>query len=728
MDQTTRADTRTAFELRDIVQIARRRAPMLAGGAGLGALLALFLVTMTPAQYAATATLMVDSRQEKVLATDAVVSRFEPSSTAIASEAAIITAPSVLKRVVEGLDLRNDPDFRVVRRGPGMFGSIKDALLSRFASPQREAGSEGLSEETIEIVDRLRKSLEVSASQYTNLIQVTAKSGSARKAARIANAVADAYLMQQIEGRYNATKRATDWLRERLEEQRVKLRHSEGRFEEFKAQMELVDKEGTTLEEKQLVRLNEELVLTRARTAEARAKYQGVKQQADGRNFDDQQLAEFVRSDMITQLRTQLAQVTRDEGSLSARFGYAHPAVLKARAEKKSLDSQIDQEVRRIVAFLKSEYDVASSREASLQASLQAATERASSQRSEYVQLRELQREAESDKVLYEAMLQRMKQATAQETWKATDFRVVAEAVPPLAPSQPKTKVLAAVGMMLGLGLGIGLTMASELFDTTFKRGRDVEAKLGVPHLADIPLLPPDQLGSAGSLRMPTRLAMHLGADQAGSPFSDAILGLHTALQATAAEQPLKTVLFTSTTPGEGKSVLAAGYARLAARLGHRVLLICTDMRTPTVNWFAPDKAPACDLIDYLVGKVGIEALIARNEHARIDMVPATRSTPNAAALLASPRMQELLDWARANYDLVAIDTVAAVTNLDGRMLARHADATVLVIEWLHTKAETAREAVDLLLRNDARIAGAVLNKVDPAKAGLYGLHGLPSG
>jgi capsular exopolysaccharide synthesis family protein len=397
--------------------------------------------------------------------------------------------------------------------------------------------------------------------------------------------------------------------------------------------------------------------------------------------------------------------------------------VVKVRAEKQGLNNQIDDEIRRIVATLKNEYEVASSRESSLAASLKQAAARTSSVKSEYVQLRELQREAESDKGLYEAMLQRVKQTATQETWKTADFRVVAEAVPPLSSSKPKTAVLATAGLMFGFSLGLGLTLLTELLDNTFKRGRDVEAKLAIPHLLDVPMVPARQLSAGGPTRLPAHNAFHFAAQHVGSPFADAMLGLHAALQAGGHGEPVKTVMFTSAAPGEGKSVIATNYAQIAARSGHKVLLVCTDLRTPTVNWFGPSKEQKPDLIDYLNGKSEIEATINRHEQAMIDMIPATRSFTNPAGLLASPRMQKLLEWGKANYDLVVLDTVAIVTCLDGRMLARHVDATVLVIEWLETRVDVAKEAVELLAKNDARIAGAVLNKVDFSKAHLYGLN-----
>jgi capsular exopolysaccharide synthesis family protein len=713
----------TSLDIRGIFLMLRRHVRLLALGAALGVVLALVLLAVNRPQYTATTALMVDSREEKIL-NDAIVAPFRPSSNAIASEAAVIVAPNVLKRVVDKLELSADPDFAAHPHTPGLFGTVKAQLFMLFGVRPREANSgEGLSDETIEIIEALRQSIEVVPSQYTNLLQVNVTSKDPRKAARIANAVADAYLVQQLEGRYDATRRATDWLKERLDEHKVKLRRSEERFERLKAEMDLVEKEGATLEERQLVRLNDELVQQSARTADARAKYESVLSQADGHIFNEKQLSEIAQSTLITHLRTQLAQVTRDEDSLNSRFGNWHPAVVKVRAEKQGLSREIDGEIRRIVAVLKNEFEIATNREASLRESLKAGALRASSQRPEYVRLRELQREAESDKALYEAMLQRMKQAAAQETWKTADFRVVAEAVPPLTSSKPKTKVLVLAGLGLGFGLGIGLTLLTELLDKTFKRNRDVEAKLAVPHLVDVPLLPARQLSAGGPTRTPGQNAFHFATQHIGSPFADAMLGLLSSLQSTSRDAPIKTVMFTSATPGEGKSVVAANFAQTAARSGFKVLLICTDLRTPTVNWFGPTNMPKADLVDYLSGKAEIEATIARSEQALIDLIPAGRSAANAASLLASPRMDKLLEWAKANYDLVVIDTVAIVTCLDGRMLARRIDATVIVIEWLKTRVDLAKEAVDLLLKNDARIVGAVLNKVDFTKARLYGLN-----
>ncbi len=713
----------SSFDLRGVYLMLRRHVRTLAFGAVLGVIFALALLVLIQPQYTATTALMVDSREEKIL-NDAIVAPFRPSSNAIASEAAVIVAPNVLKRVVDKLDLTKDHDFEAPPRTPGMLGVAKAQLFMLFGVRPREANSgEGMSDDMIEVIEKLRKSIEVVPSQYTNLLQVNVTSQDPRKAARIANTLVDAYLDQQLEGRYNATRRATDWLKARLEEHKVKLRQSEERFERLRAKMDLVEKEGATLEEKQLVRLNEELIMARERTAEARAKYASVQDQATGRNFSDKQLSEFAQSTLITQLRTQLAQVIKDEDSLNSRFGYAHPAVVKVRAEKRGLGSQINDELRRVVAVLKNDLEIAKNREAALEQSLKAAAVRTSTQKGEYVHLRELQREAESDKALYEAMLQRMKMAATQESWKAADFRVVAEAVPPLTSSKPKTKVLALAGLGLGFGLGLGLTLLTELLDKTFKRARDVEAKLAIPHIVDVPLLPARQLSVGGPTRTPGQNAFHYTTQHVGSPFADAMLGMLSSLQSASRDAPIKTIMFTSATPGEGKSVVAANFAQMAARSGYKVLLICTDLRTPTVNWFGPTNEPKADLVDYLNGKAEIEDTIARSDQNKIDLVPAARSAANAASLLASPRMDKLLEWAKANYDLVVLDTVAIVTCLDGRMLARRIDATVIVIEWLKTTVDLAKEAVDLLLKNDARIAGAVLNKVDFTKAKLYGIN-----
>jgi polysaccharide biosynthesis transport protein len=714
----------SSLDIRGVFLMLRRHIRLLALGAIAGVIFALVLLLVNRPQYTATTALMVDSREERIL-NDAIVSPLRPSTNAIASEAAVIVAPSVLKRVVDKLELPKDPEFAAPPRPPGLLGTAKAQLFMLFGVRPREVDNSGetLSDETIEIIDALRQSIEVVPSQYTNLLHVNVTSKDPRKAARIANAIADAYLDQQLEGRYSATRRATDWLKERLDEHKVKLRRSEERFERLKAEMDMVEKEGATLEERQLVRLNEELVQQSARTADARAKYESVLSQADGGVYNDKQLSEIAQSTLITHLRTQLAQVTRDEDSLSSRFGNGHPSVVKVRAEKQGLSREIDGEIRRIVAVLKNEFDIANNRETSLRETLKAGALRASSQRPEHVRLRELQREAESDKALYEAMLQRMKQAAAQESWKTADFRVVAEAVPPLSSSKPKTKVLVLAGLGLGFGLGFGLTLLTELLDKTFKRGRDVEAKLAIPHLVDVPLLPPRQLSVGGPTRAPSQNAFHFATQHVGSPFADAMLGLLSSLQSTSRDTPIKTVMFTSATPGEGKSIVAANFAQTAARSGFKVLLICSDLRTPTVNWFGPTNTPEADLVDYLSGKAEIEATIARSEQVLIDMIPAGRSAANAASLLASPRMDKLLEWAKANYDLVVIDTVAIVTCLDGRMLARRIDATVLVIEWLKTRVDMAKESVDLLLKNDARIAGAVLNKVDFTKAQLYGIN-----
>lgn len=710
-----------SIDLRSIFLMLRRHMGLLFAGLVLGAALALALLIAIPPKFTATATLMVDSREQKILS-DAIVAPIRPTPDAIASEAALIRSPSVLQEVAEKLNLINDPEFAVASPStPGLLSKAKAQLFGLFNEPRPQ-----IHDPVLELIDNLRESLDVKAIQYTNLMQINVTSKDPSKAAQIANAVTDAYLKQQIASRYTATRRATDWLKEQLEEQKIKLRKSEDRFERFKAQMDLIDKEGPTLEERQVVRLNEELVLARMRTAEARAKYTTISPKDAGRSVDNSGLSDIAQSTLLTQLRTQLAQVIRDEDSVKSRFGAMHPAFVRVQAEKQALNSQIRAEVQRILAITRNDFDVSTSREASLKDSLESAAFKTSNLRPEFVKLREIQRDAESDQAIYEAMLQRMKQAAAQENWKSSDLRVVAEAVPPLIASAPKSRVLVLGGLTAGLGLTMGLALLRELLDKSLKRGRDVEVKLGVPHLVNIPLLSDREVTKAGPSRLRSVNAFRFAERAPGSPFSDSMLGLLATVQALGRTTPIKTVMFTSVRPGEGKSVVAANFAQVAARSGLKALLICTDLRTPTTNWFGPPNEAQPDLIDYLNGKVEIAAAVVKGtEEASLDIMPAVTRAPNATSILASTRMQALLDWAKANYDLVVIDTVAIVTYLDGRMMARHADATILVGEWLKTRSDDAKEAVDLLLKHDASIAGMVLNKVDFRKAKLYGLSTL---
>ncbi|MGE3065899.1 MAG: GumC family protein [Hyphomicrobiaceae bacterium] len=718
-------EQKPAFDLNNIILIVRRNARKLVLGLLLGLFLGAALLVLIQPTYQATTTLMVDGREQKVFGSDAVISPFRAESTAIASEVAVIKSPEVLRKVVEKLDLAHDPEFEVIKSPPGPLSRLKRSIQAMIGIKPPATGFDPTGDsrdETTELIENFYKAVTVGTIQYTNLIDISVSSKDPDKAARMANALADAYLLQQLETRYGATRKATDWLRARLDELKEKLRLSEQRLEKYKADMDLSDKESTTLDEQQLVRINEQLVNARAQTAEAEAKYLAVRDRAAGGALDDEKLAEFIRSDLITQLRSQLATVIRNEDSLNARYGTNHPAVMRVRAERKGLNGQIDAEVRRAVAVLKNEYEIAASREKALQASLKDMSEKTNAQKQMFVHMRELRREAESDKVLYEGLLQRVKQTAAQESWKATDFRVVAEAVPPRYPSQPKTKLLAFAGVGIGLVFGVGLTLLSEMLDRTFKRGRDVEAKLSLPHLGYIPALSQRALADPSIGRTPGERAFRYSMTKSGTPFADSILALHANLEATGRSGPIKSVMFTSARSGEGKSVIAANFAQVSARSGLKTLLICADLRTPTIRWFATDRRLTYDIADYLMGKVQIENVILRDEESTVDIVPATRTVPDSGTLLASARMKTLLAWARANYDMCVIDAVASVPCLDGRVIARQVDATVLVLEWHKTTLDTAREAVDLLVKSDAMLAGAVLNKVDFAKAKLYGL------
>jgi len=538
----------SSFDLRGLYLMLRRHLRLVGLATGLGLMLALALLALIPAQYTATTVLMVDGRRDRARNDPAAAANRMASST-VAGEAAAIVAPGVLRRVADKLVLAKDPDYGVAPNRPGLFGTAKAQLFLLFGIGVREPNpGDGLSDEMLGLIESLRKSIEVVSSQYTSLLHVSVTSRDPRKAASVANAVAEAYFDEQREMRHAAARRAAEQPQELPSARRVPQRAAEENFEPL------------------------------------------------------------------------------------------GPPV--------------------------------------------------------------------------------------QETSRLPTVRIVAAAVPPLAPSQPKAGELLLGGLALGLGLGLGLTLLTELLDRTFKRGRDVEASLAMPHLANVPLLPLRLLSAGGPARTPGQNAFHFAAQHIGSPFADAMFSLLSSLQSTTSRNAqVKTIMFTSAMPSEGKSVVAANFAQTAARSGFKVLLICADLRTPGVNWFEPNSKPAADLADYLNGKAEIEAAIARSDQAMIDLISTAPSAANAASLLASPRMQKLLAWAKARYDVVVIDTPAVVPCVDGRMLARHVDATVVVVEWLRTRIGVAKEAVDLLLKNDAGIAGVVLNKVDFSKARLYGLN-----
>lgn len=680
------------------------------------------LVTINLApQYLASTTILVDPRKTQILKDREIVGGPGTDNSAIESEAEMLQSPALARRVVEHLSLYNDEEFSqpdgLASRVRAMASALLRALqLSGGAAHERDAVGDA--------ADALQKKVSAKRRNLTYVIEVTAWSQDAAKAGRIANAIAELYLADQIAAKSTTAAHANQLLNQRVEDLRSRVTASEKAYEEYKAETGLFDPGGQSLSDRQISQLNEQLVTARARAAEARAKYEQLQKITPSKLLSAAASPDVLQSSVVSNLRMQFAEVGRKKAELTTRYGSRHPQVVNVEAEIANISKQITDEIRRIVASAHTEYEMASNRQNSLQASLDDLKDRAANFNQQAIRLHELEREAQANRGLFEAFLTRAKETSAQLNMQLPDARIISAATTPNAPSYPRKGLMIGLGFFGSFGLGIAMALARGTFNQGFRKIGDLRTAFGLQPLATIPLVEAmrplprgkgglrlDRYAPESSAAASRRLA-NLVLQDPTSIFAESIHSLRFALKSAVNARETGVILLTSALPGEGKSTIAANLTRAAAAAGDRILLIDADLRNQGLA-VAFGLAHSPGLAGFLAGECDLRTSTYFEPDTGLQIIAGSgvSSGAEALSLLSSDSMRHLIEQARIQFDLIVIDAPPLLTVADPRVLLDQVDGVVLVVAS-DTTSEDALAAVFQETRGvENKIIGAVLNR-----------------
>src|SRR6266436_4340733 len=566
-------------DLREMARILRRRWNVAAAAPIALLAIAVIYVVSTTTLYTATSTVLVDPRRSTAIESNQAamqMSNFGTDDATIESETLLIQSIAILQRVVEKLKLTDDPEFIPT---PGLLDPIK-RLFSSSSSVAGASPEDAAKARSVEILQRRMK---VTRQGTTFLVDINISSESPRKAAVIANALAEGYFEEQVRAKYEATRIASTWLNGQIDALKSRVVAAEKAVEDFRSANNLTVSQGVTVNDQQITDLNNQLIAARVQTAEARAKFDQI-QQLRKSGSDPGAFNAAISSDIVSKLRAQYADIAKNEADLSSKYGARHPLVANVHAQLRDTQILINEEIRRILESTRHDYDVARSRETSLQQSLDQLQGVSTSSGQAQVRLRELQREAEANRTQYESYLARSKETTAQESLEMPDSHVVSKAGIPIGPSWPKSWFVLGLAVMLGLGAGSVLAFLADYLDGRIKTLEQLEAISGVPALAAVPLI-----GARELARLARRGRNELGRydpkstkllpaplqppltryaiDEPGTFFAEAIRAVRLALQRTMRSQPVRVVQVTSALDSEGKTTLAINLAQSLALL-----------------------------------------------------------------------------------------------------------------------------------------------------------------
>jgi len=710
------------FDLRDWINFVWRRWRLIAGIASLVLLLgALYLARQTPVYTAATQVLLDPRKERPVSRVDDVLSDLPLDQTAIEGEMAIIRSTVLMTRVAEKNNLVNDPEFGAGPSGDGW--SLLTSVKSLFNRDNEATASANLRpvplaySQVSATVENLKGALTVARTGQAYLLNISFTSTDPAKAARLANAIADAYLLDKLDARFDAATRASGWLSDRLDELRKKVRESEEAIAQFRVEHNLIQTSAAgTLTQEQLGQLNSRLVSARADTAEKKAKVD-LLDKIEKSGGSALTLPDSLNSGTIAGLRQQDDVLSQQEADLMARYSERYPAVVNVRAQRRDIRRAIGSELARIAANTRNDYELSKARQEGVEKTLREVTGQNDLDANANITLRELERTASVNKTLFEQFLARARNTQEQSTFESHDARIITPALPPGSPSAPVKARIMAVAGVFGLIAGVGIAYLVEVLNSGFKTPREIEAILELPLLGSISSMEPRDLDVDGkNVGIPFYPRL-----RPLSRFSEALRTIRSGIRMADVDEPPRVLQVTSTIPGEGKSTLAMTLATSEAQSGAKVLMIDADMRHPSASkYFGLEKAPG--LVDYLVGEGELAELLHYSEPGGYWVLPAGRKSQNPPDLLGSERLKTLVQKLRGEYDMIIFDSPPLGPVIDPVILSNLVDKVVYVVRW----GSTARELVERSIQQFSghrKVAGVVFNRVDDSEAKKYGKY-----
>jgi succinoglycan biosynthesis transport protein ExoP len=687
---------------------------------------------MAPPTYTASAMMIIEPRKgllQQTLGGD------PPTDAAwIESQLGVLKSLNVAAYVVKQLRLAEDPQF--INSGDGLIDDLLNAVdkvLTRFGWQAPEPKTEA--ERAGETLLAFTKQLDVRRVGTSYMMRIDFRSRNREQVVKIANAMVDAYIFDQLNAKYQANRRTGDWLQERLQTLREQAAASERAVIEFKAKNNIVTTGNTLINERQLTDLNAQLATARTKTSDVQARLKRIEavrrayQQDQPASEADETVSEAMSNQIITKLRTQYLDLQNREHDWSVRYGNPQ-FVVNLRRQIRDIRRNIHDELGRIEATFKSEFEIAKKRQDELEQELASVLSQSTDTNQTAVALFSLTAAAQSYRKLYDNFLEQHTVSIQQQTYPITEARQTSTAT--VLKTAPKPLQVSLLTIFAGGMLAVGLGALREIRDRGFRTREQVRSVLATECLALVPSLTERRKGrkalaiahSVAPRSVSSRpKTMRTIIDSPSSPYAEAVRSIKLLVDLNSKAKHTKTIGVTSCLPNEGKSSVAAAVAALIAQGGARVILVDCDLRHCSLSNELANSS-SVGFLDVVAGKVDLADAVWSDPTTGMAFLSAGRRAPNAAEILASDAARSLFEMLQIKYDYVIVDLAPLAAGVDVRATSGLIDSYVLVIEWGVTKIDAVQYALRHAPGVQANIVGAVLNKVNMAAMGRYDSYG----
>jgi polysaccharide biosynthesis transport protein len=640
--------------------------------------------------------------------------------TEMETELKILQSDLLALQVIKELNLDRQQEFGGKSPASALPSSLDLAPDPLEADPSR----------TSSLLSSFKGRLTISLLPNSRIMSVRFRDSDPQTAQNVVNKLMGDYQENNYKTRFNNTMQVSDWLGQQLVDLQMKVETSQEKLVRYQKEHEILGiDEKQNITTAKLDELNRALTLAESERMDKEAFYHLVESGdpdaiASSGGGPDGPGAGQSGSPLLESLRTKQAELKIQIADLNTQFGPSYPKLAQLNNQLAEIEAQLQSEMKKIASKVKGQYTTALGREDLLSQALEKQKQAANKLNESAIEYSLLKRDLETNRQLYEGLLEKLKEAGISEGLKSNNFQIVNSARVPTYPVEPNVPRNLGFAFVLGLTSGVGLAFLLEGLDNTVRTTEQAQAISGLPPLGMIPLGSKTTREGSPSKRLilassneAVELITHVRPQ---SQMAESYRALRTSLLLSHLGAPPKVIMVTSALPQEGKSTTSINCAVVLAQKGVRVLLIDCDLRRPSIHKTL-GMGPRSGLSNVLTGSTTLkQAITVAPTLPNLDVLPAGTPPPNPAELLASANMRDVLTELREKYDHIVLDTPPTLSVTDAVVLSPRADAIVLVIRSGSTTKQALRRSRDILMQVNARVSGVLLNAVDLSSPDYY--------
>ena len=716
------------IDLRDYLRvILKRRWTIMTVFAIIVITVAIHTYTATPI-YQATTRLVIEKENPNVVSIEEVMAVDSSGTDYYQTQYKIIESRTVARDVIKRLHLEDSEEF---------FPKPKDDFITNLKQSIREtiqywkdsiesllkSDTDETPESTEEydldsaLVSGFISRIEVSPIRNSRLLDLGFEATNPVLATKIVNALARAYINQNLEIKLKAVQDAVKWLHQRIEVERKKVEEAEQSLLRYKQKYGIItdftsDTEQVTAQK--LAQLNAQVINAESIRVEAETRYQQALSLKGSPDMLDS-IPEVLSNELIGQIKKMEVDLYKRMSELSKKYGKQHPQMVAIESELNTLEKRKLKEIQRVINSLKNQYGVVLAKEKSLKASFAKQKRESLDLNQKAIEYSVLNREVVSARDMYDLLIKRFKETTLTEDMRTGNIRIIDRAEVPRSPVKPKKKLNLLLAIIVGLVAGIGLAFFFEYLDNTIKIPEDLKQHLNIAYLGPTPLIESKGKAQAGDDRSPDLVCLNSPKSTA----SESYRGIRTNILFSSAGSAPQVILLTSPGPREGKTITTANLAITMAQSGSKVVVMDCDLRRPKIHHLfgvSRDRG----MTNLLVGSDGIEKTLIHTQIPNLDLIPSGPLPPNPSEMLGSERMADLVKELRKHYTRILIDSPPITAVTDSMILSKYVDGVIVIIRAGDTVRDVAKNSIKQLQTVGAHILGGILNAVDIGKDKYY--------